>query len=310
MKYPTIWITDPHIPHVSDKERIEFFERFEKHKGDFFITGDYASAMSICRILKDIDKSAQGRVFTVLGNHDFYGSSIKDVRRLIGELGLGAKKDSGVFCFEPGLLDSPILLNEETKTYVVGTGGVGDGLAGHGQPGKLGLNDEFAIEELRLARNDRRLERALMGYGHEHAGYLASLLAKVPEDAKEVIVLTHVPPWPEATWHDGKPSDDDGLTRFCWLQGGVVIDAAAKSRPNLKIQVYCGHTHTGGQMIKDNIVCYTGGNRYGQGHVNGLVWCESTGYVLERLDGELLPNGCLDYMPTPYQCQLPPGQLD
>jgi hypothetical protein len=99
------------------------------------------------------------------------------------------------------------------------------------------LNDEHLIAELRTGNLTGRLREL----GKESAKHLQTQLGAVPEDASCVIVLTHVPPWPQATWHEGRQSDAMALPRFCWQAGGIVISQAAERTPQTQIIVLCGH---------------------------------------------------------------------
>ena len=88
------WITDPHLDHVGfrDPTRADtlvkaFLESVEaEHFAGLFITGDIATSYCLRKYLKLIEQVAACPVFFVLGNHDFWGSSVKKVREISSDI--------------------------------------------------------------------------------------------------------------------------------------------------------------------------------------------------------------------------------
>jgi 3',5'-cyclic-AMP phosphodiesterase len=79
-----------------------------------------------------------------------------------------------------------------------------------------------------------------------------------------VIVLTHVPPYREAAWHEGRHSDDDWAPWFTCRAVGEAIDACAREHPATSFLVLCGHTHGEGTYApRDNVVVHTAKADYG-----------------------------------------------
>lgn len=299
MTQPIKWITDPHLIHLRDRER--WFEDIAEHDGSFFITGDFGCGESVTSLLKTISKAAKHSVIAVLGNHDFYGSSIELVREKLKKAGF-ADTGSNLLVFEPTLYSAPIRLDD--STWVVGTGGAGDARAGIGDPSVMKLNDENYIWELARARANGSLGKFLQDLGTEHAEFLKWQLEAIPKTAKTVIILSHVPPFHEAAWHADGPSDDYALPRFCWQAGGETIREWAGLHPEVAIKVFCGHTHTGGDYESENITCHTGGSQYRTPHYNGYIHLgteEQPHVVFSRRDGFIMDNGCLKFNPEGYK---------
>ena len=172
---------------------------------------------------------------------------------------------SGLIVFEPGCQSEPLSFAE--SIYLCGSGGWGDASAGLADASGMALNDENLIAELRAGN----LTAKLRSLGKESAKHLQKQIALVPEGASCVIVLTHVPPWPEASWHEGRNSDAMALPRFCWQAGGKVISEAAVRMPQARFVVLCGHTHSDGIWEKGNIVCHTAGSAYGRISHAGII---------------------------------------
>jgi hypothetical protein len=79
-----------------------------------------------------------------------------------------------------------------------------------------------------------------------------------------VLLLTHVPPFREACWHEGHLSDDQALPFFACGATGEVLLEQMQSHPGRSMLVLCGHTHSGGAAeLLPNLRVLTGGATYG-----------------------------------------------
>jgi Icc-related predicted phosphoesterase len=125
------------------------------------------------------------------------------------------------------------------------------------------LNDFFLIEEL-SARSKPQLLAKLNGLGDEAAAYIYEAASKAALEFPQVVVLTHVPPFRESCWHEGRISGDDWLPFFACKAFGNALLAVAEQQPHVTFTVLCGHTHGGGFCrIGDNLAVYTGAAEYG-----------------------------------------------
>ncbi|MEI6279595.1 MAG: metallophosphoesterase [Verrucomicrobiae bacterium] len=256
-----LWITDAHLDHLSDTAEDAWFEKLGKSRADMLLLGgDTANARIFLRMLGRVEEVFSGKVALVAGNHDYYHTSISEFREKLAGL-----QRSGVVVFEPGCQSEPLPVAE--TVYLCGSGGWGDACAGLADASGMALNDENLIAELRAGD----LTAKLRSLGKESAKHLQKQLALVPGDASCVIVLTHVPPWPEASWHEGRNSDAMALPRFCWQAGGEVISEVAVRMPQTQFVVLCGHTHSDGIWEKGNIVCHTVGSAYGRISHAGII---------------------------------------
>lgn len=249
-----LWITDAHLDHLSPTMMDAWCEKLANTQADMLLLGgDTANSRTFARFLCRIKNEFPGTIALVAGNHDYYHTSIFDFRK---ELTL--HHQAGVMVFEPGCQTQPVPLAE--GVYLCGSGGWGDASAGCADARRMMLNDEYLIAELKTYDLTDRLRE----FGMESATHLQNQLSSVPADASCVIVLTHVPPWPEACWHEGKMSDAFALPRFCWQAGGVAISQAAALRPQTQFIVLCGHTHSDGFWSHENITAHTAGTAYGR----------------------------------------------
>jgi hypothetical protein len=82
---------------------------------------------------------------------------------------------------------------------------------------------------------------------------------------RDVVLLTHVPPFREACWHEGRISDDDWAPHFTCQALGQAILEVMRARPDRRLTVLCGHTHGAGETQPcQNVQVITGGAQYGQ----------------------------------------------
>ena len=165
-------------------------------------------------------------------------------------------------------------------TALAGHDGWADGRLGDLDGSDVILNDFLLIDELQHWRDMHTLDKpalrqALQALGDEAAAYLKSVLAPAAAKYPKVIVATHVPPFREAAWYEGRPSADDFLPFFSCKATGDVLLEAARSHPKFQILVLCGHTHGGGEIqVLDNLRVVTGPAEYGSPEIQGIIEVE------------------------------------
>jgi hypothetical protein len=259
------WLTDIHLNFLR-RAGLEAFFASLPDADAFAITGDIGEAHDVVDQLRAF--AGRGPVYFVLGNHDFYRGSIAGVRHDVLEL-----------CSElPDLHwmpDSSIVpLNE--ATCLVGHDGWGDGRLGDYHGSDVMLNDFGMIGEFGGFYEDPAERLAKMhALGDEAADHFRAVLPEALSRFRHVIVLTHVPPFRESWWHEGRISDDNWLPFFaCKAVGDVLRDAMAAA-PDRQMTVLCGHTHgSGDAQILPNLHVLTGGAVYGKPCVQQVLEVE------------------------------------
>ncbi len=251
------WTTDLHLNFVAAPMRAELYAHLKRESLDVLLAGgDIGEADCVDVYLSELEQNLQIPIYFVLGNHDFYGSSIQSVRTRIDQLARNSThlrwlSVSGV---------API----DTTTAIVGHDSWADGRLGDFFGSDVLLNDFFRIEELR-GHTKAQLFATLNALGDEAAKYLGTAVREAFESYSRVIVLTHVPPFRESCWHEGRISGDDYLPHFACKAVGEALLEAAEQHPRCSIAVLCGHTHSGGfAEIRNNLVVRTGGAEYGK----------------------------------------------
>jgi predicted phosphohydrolase len=259
------WTTDIHLDFVADSNQIEQFCQsiVEPNPDVVLIGGDIAVAATLEESLLMLAKYLQHPIYFVLGNHDFYKSSIAGVRAKIAQLTQRAARlhwlsNSGVIELTP-------------QTGLLGHDGWADGRLGNRVRSDVVLNDYFLIQEfVGLAPLPRFAK--LSELGDEAAHYLRHQLHSAVTRFPNLILLTHVPPFKEACWFEGRISDDDFLPHFTCSAVGDVLVAIMQAHPGCQLTVLCGHTHGEGEAtILPNLLVKTGGAEYGKPRLNELI---------------------------------------
>ena len=107
---------------------------------------------------------------------------------------------------------------------------------------------------------------------HEGVTHMQNGIKQAVRYHKNIIVLTHYPPWPQAHVHQGKQGDWNAAPWFTSKMMGDMLLDAAKAYPNVKFTVLAGHTHGkyDGQ-VANNMEVHVGGAEYNQPALQGLI---------------------------------------
>jgi 3',5'-cyclic AMP phosphodiesterase CpdA len=248
------WATDIHLDWADPALRRDFYESLRISGADAAIlSGDIGEGKSTGRWLREIAAVLGRPLYFVLGNHDFYGGSIQEVRRQTAQLAAD--------CPWLVYLPSAGVVELASGVGLLGHEGWGDARLGNFAGSQVFLPDFITIKDLSDVYHDRQLLRErLETLGDESAGYIARVLPEALARYRRVVLVIHVPPFREAAWHDGRSSDDDWLPFFsCRAVGDVLLDVMRR-HPAGDLLVLCGHTHGSGEtQMLDNLRVRTGG---------------------------------------------------
>ena len=249
------WITDPHFNFVREPDKV--WKELAKTECDaFLVTGDISEAGHLERIFQ-IWASGYKPIYFVLGNHDFYGSSIRDVRDMVGRVTNGVRGDVVRYLTAKGVEK----LTESTA--LIGDDGWYDGRNGTYYRSDVELADFYHIRDFK-DRNKRSRLHLMQKLADASADRIKGLIEKALEDKsiKNLIIATHVAPWAGAAWHMGAISDPAYLPFFSSHAMGALIEQATADT-DVQVTVLCGHSHSGGTLhVSPNVVCYTGAAEY------------------------------------------------
>jgi Icc protein len=256
------WVTDVHLNFLDTEDVEAFFRTLADTLSDaILLSGDIGEAHDVAQFLNALDTVVQRPIYFVLGNHDFYRGSIAGVRAKVEALCSA--------CPNLHWLPKAGVVPLTADTCLVGHDGWGDGRYGDYWNSSVILNDWGLIAEFGGFDEDpgERLAR-LQALGDEAAAHFRAVLPDALDQFRHVIVVTHVPPFREACWHEGRISDDNWLPHFTCKAVGDVLSEAMRAHPDRQMTVLCGHTHGAGEAeILPNLQASTGGAVYGEPEV-------------------------------------------
>ncbi|HUY89858.1 MAG TPA: metallophosphoesterase [Pirellulales bacterium] len=257
------WLTDIHLNFLSPEESRVFLDNVAAAEPDaVLIGGDIAEAPDVSQKLETIARSLTCPVYFVLGNHDFYFGSIRQVREDVVQVCRQA----------PHLvwLTAAEAIELTPTVGLCGHDGWADARLGDYERSLVMMNDYRLIEELAGVGKAARwpLLRAL---GDAAAEHVRRVLPKALDRYPHVVFLTHVPPLREACWYQGQISSDEWLPHFTCLAVGQALVEIMRQRPERKLTVLCGHTHSSGETWPlPNVRILTGSAEYGRPEIQQM----------------------------------------
>jgi 3',5'-cyclic-AMP phosphodiesterase len=256
------WLTDIHLNFIKKDQRRQFLKTLQEKADAVAISGDIGESHNVAQFLLDMDEIIQKPIYFVLGNHDFYRGSIKETRQQIVRVATETK--------HLRYLTAMGVIELSPQTAMIGHDGWADGRFGDYQGTEVILNDHLLIAELaQWFRHDRLdkigLSKTLTTLADEAAQHFERVLGEAVTKYSNVIAVTHVPPFREAAWYQGKISNDDFLPYFACKIVGDVLKKVMQANPQAHLLVLCGHTHGGGEVqVLPNLRVLTGAAEYGK----------------------------------------------
>lgn len=283
MKYA--WLTDIHLNFLGFNERMAFYQTIKDANVDgVFITGDIGNATSFEFFLKEIASYSLCDVYFILGNHDYYGSSVNMVRDDAEEI-IG--HDEWEILWVPA--HSPYILSKDKNIRLVGHDCWADGRNGNYAESHVVLNDSKYIQELADARKIDEVEMFCdtgsfkLRYRHifkkmqELADADAQALEKkinqaIEYNPRKIIILMHVPPFPQNAYYKGEMSDDNFLPFYSSKVTGDMLIRVCGAHPDIQFQGYCGHSH-GASVYQalPNLIVKCGAAEYGKPTIQEII---------------------------------------
>lgn len=257
------WSTDIHLDHAFELQREEFFQSIRDSEADaLVISGDISNANMLKRHLDMLAAGVDLPIYFVLGNHDFYGGWISEIR----DVARNRSRDRQNLHY----LTSMMYVSLSDDVALVGHDGWYD--ARIGRTGKIILNDFQLVRDFSALcgdwdvagiKPDVAMELKFKDLAGEAADHFRTVLAVAFEDHRKVVLVTHVPPFAEACWHMGRRSDIEWLPYFTSKTAGDALVEVMEARPDKELLVLCGHSHgNGSAQIRDNLNVLTGGASY------------------------------------------------
>lgn len=260
-----IWASDVHLNFLDLSSRQQFYQKLKKVKGDnIIISGDIGESQNVHNYLKEIQEYTGKNLFFVLGNHDYYDSSLKKVRKEMEQY------KNKIYYLPNGFVKL------DDQTALVGVDGWGDGRNGDYEYSRLTMSDWLYIKELNKAylKGREALLKALQEVADGDARELAKNVLealKLPS-IKRIIISTHVPPLEESCLYAGKKSTSDGLPFFSSQCLEKTIIPIVEKFPNIDFLWLSGHTHSRSFVQKrPNLVVKVAHSQYFHPQIEDII---------------------------------------
>lgn len=262
------WATDCHLDFLkNDNKRLIAFAEglIQQQPTGIFLTGDISVASQLVYHLSAIERVVQRPIYFVLGNHDYYGADIDGVRKAMREL----TNVSGFLRYMPVM--PYIALTPATA--IVGHDCWYDAHLGDWQNSTFGMMDWNAIHDFKQVNGNKAtivsLARKL---AHEGVQHVHNGIKSAVRYHKNIIVLTHYPPFAEAHVHEGKRGDDSAMPWYTNKMLGDMLLDASKAFPTHSFTVLAGHTHGKVDIkVTNNLTVHVGGAEHNQPQLQGFI---------------------------------------
>jgi predicted phosphodiesterase len=261
-----VWLSDTHFYPEKRGKLEEFFKEIEKKKPDIIIhSGDIAFCDFLERVFEVYKENLRAPLYFVLGNHDFYYSSIKSCKEKVIKLGERFKKINYLSNLPPLFITN--------NTVLVGNDGWADTRFGEPENSRVRLNDFIFIEDFAFIPPKERW-KYYRRLADNDAKVLESKISGVIDKAMRFLIVTHAPPFKEITLYGGIQSDNNNLPWFSSKIMGDMILKFAKKYKEKEFIVFCGHTHEKAELIRDNLKVYVAGAEYGNPDIQKIIEIE------------------------------------
>lgn len=267
-KFSLVHATDIHL-NFCNEARIKMFcdEVLDVEADAIVITGDIAEATTVIDYLGflsvNLEKSLP--IFFVLGNHDYYGGSILEVRNNMKKFFTYTEDMKKNRAPRLAWLGSSGVIPLTGDTAIVGHDGWYDGQYANWFTSNVWLNDYSSILELNNASYIKQLLfEKINELSRESAEYVRKNVTKAFDSGyRHVFVATHVSPFRETSTFKGKMSDENWMPHFSSKAMGDVLLNLASSNPEKVITVLSGHSHGGADVsVASNLRVIAGAAKY------------------------------------------------
>jgi predicted phosphohydrolase len=252
-----MWYTDTHLDKVNPFTKWRFLSRLKKEnpKG-IFLTGDISNGLMTSLDLKMLAYYVKCPIYFILGNHDYHLSSIEETHSKIENV---CSNHNNLIWMTAQ--KNPVPLNEEV--CLIGTEGWYD--AQLGNPNYLKYTtDWILIEDFRLLPTmSARIELFREMAQHSVRIMKEKLELALEQNFKTIYLLTHFPPWKEATRDVGTLLEKFWLPYNVNLTMGRSIETVMKNKSKRNVIVLAGHTHSDSWIhVSHNIECKVNSAKY------------------------------------------------
>jgi predicted phosphohydrolase len=246
------WLTDIHLDTTIRSVRTALAETILAGKPQaILLTGDISNGEDLREHLLELRDLVGLPIYFVLGNHDYWGRRMGDVREEVKSLA-----PRGLVWLRTG----PVELSP--TVVLLGDDGWYDGRAGNYYTSGFRMKDPSRIAEFHNLGKDSEL--ALMQrLADESTERIARQAREAARKYPKVVIATHVPPFVRACTYRGGPTSLSALPFYCNERMGQALVDVACDYPSTQFTVLAGHTH-GEATYRPvpNLLCQVGEAEY------------------------------------------------
>jgi len=250
MKDKYLAYSDTHFNFTLPWTLYGFVERVIENKPNgLFLPGDIACGITIKRTLAYMAKKLDDvPIYFVAGNHDYYGTSLEVSNDIFKTL---CKKYHNL-----KWLSNEEVIELKSDVALVGEDGWYDLRSGNPKLAVYNF-DWCMIEEFRRLKSFDEKIALSQQLADQSAANLKRKLLKALRDYKTIIVITHMPPWADASCvYDIEPLDEYSFSYHTNTVMGEMIEEVMADHQSQNVIVICGHTHCPLMLnVAHNIEC-------------------------------------------------------
>lgn len=265
MIHNLLWMSDLHLDQAPPKNCRKLLRDLKNTEYDAaVITGDTAASATLVQHLESLAHACTPRpLYVVLGNHDFYGSSLDETQHQVRTLchrllNLHHLQDHGV-----------VWLNK--NAVLIGHHGWADARCGWGVKTCVRSPDHWCINDFRHLDQSERFD--LMGeLGKGSAQSIRSNLNSALSKASTLIIATHVPAFQTSAHFNGEPCGPCHSPHYVNASLGGLLIGTARNNPHKQFTVLSGHTHSEVQEhILGNLESRVAGTKRGSPQIQEIL---------------------------------------
>jgi len=263
---PTIlWLSDLHLDMADTKKKQSLLKTVTENSYDAIVcSGDISSAPSLIGHLRELAEACAPRpLYFVLGNHDFYQSSMAAVDKEVARL---CRSVTNLHH-----LGGNEIIPLSRSTALIGHRGWADARAGYGRRTVIDSRDHHYIRDFQHLGREAIFTK-MESLGKESAGIFRKTLPHALSAYGHVVIATHIPPFPETAHFNAKPCGLTHLPHYVNFSAGIAMVGISQKFPKKNVTVLAGHTHSPvRKRILDNLEVRVAGAQTGAPASQGVL---------------------------------------
>lgn len=232
-----LWLTDLHLDRADPRKKRALLAKIAEMEYDtLVVTGDISSAPFVAGHLRELAAACCPRpLYFVLGNHDFYSGTIDAVEKEVDAVCHATKNLHHLRGRE--------IVPLSPDTALVGHRGWADARAGWGNRTIIRSRDHYSINDFKTLSNQALFSK-MESLGQEAARSFRKTLPYALSIYQQVVVATHVSPFPKSAYFCDRPCGPTHQPHFVNLSAGMALYGIARQFPRKLVSVLAGHTHS------------------------------------------------------------------